>query len=69
MTDTVTSQNIDLSSWDILYIYIYVRFVLGHIDMGYLWIVDQNWMKNIAYEIEARISCNKYLSNRFPTSQ
>jgi hypothetical protein len=24
MTDTITSQNIDLSSWDTLYIYIYI---------------------------------------------
>ena len=24
MTDTMTSQNIDLSSWDTLYIYIYL---------------------------------------------
>jgi hypothetical protein len=24
MTDTMTSQNIDLSSWDTLYIYIYI---------------------------------------------
>jgi len=25
MTDTMTSQNIDLSSWDALYIYIYIK--------------------------------------------
>ena len=27
MTDTVTSQNIDLSSWDTLYIYIYIYVI------------------------------------------
>ena len=47
-----------------IYIYIYTHeygrgLLLGHIDMKYLWNLDQNGMKNFAYGPEARISCNR----------
>jgi len=51
-------------------VYIHGRgLVLDHIDKGYLWILDQNGMNNIAFEPEAQISFNKILNSRFLTSQ
>jgi hypothetical protein len=34
MTDTMTSQNTDLSSWDILYIYIYTHEQCMYLECG-----------------------------------
>jgi len=44
MTDTMTSQNIDLSSWDTLYIYIYIKVKWSRYRPGVAQIVGRGTM-------------------------
>jgi len=62
MTDTMTSQNIDLSSWDALYIYIY-KMQNG----DYSQYTNKRRQVQIFTEILQSVQRNYYISNHFLT--
>jgi len=58
MTDTMTSQNIDLSSWDTLYM-IYIIYIRYQITLFHLF-AFMRWAETTFMLLSVRLMCYRY---------